>query len=258
MATKKLLFVHGFMGSALNWGRIRSQLERRLAQEGHKIETFAFDLLGHASNHPAVAPSDAHLALIDDLEQQIDSKIGAPCVALGHSFGLRPLLLLSHRRKDLFEEIIAEDTSPEIGPEAYAFLKEVLNSPPFPFKSREESKSYFDTKYGAESALSRFLQSNIKSKDPETHVWRFDQNFLDKLLEESLKAPLWKEWENFEGKLSLIYGQKSSYADPSLLNTLKDKRKPRELKMLMVENAGHWIHADQPDDFVEKLLLLLT
>ncbi len=238
----------------MNWGRIRTLVEKQLTQLGAPIETYALDLLGHANRHSSQKEENAHLALINDLEKQIQEKSIGPCIALGHSFGLRPLLLLGEKRPELFPYIIAEDTSPTISMTAYTRLKEILNNAPLPFTSRDEAKSFFDAKYGASSALSRFLHSNIKEKSFGQHSWRFDHVFLNQLLDEAVKNPLWNQWSNFKGSISIIYGDKSDLISPSLLAELQTKRPQDHSNVYKVSNAGHWIHADQPEAFVESVV----
>ncbi len=239
----RVVFIHGFMGSALNWGRIRMLLEEKGAT------AFAVDMLGHALNHPKRPLSGtAHEALTLNLIQQLEEI--KPTHVVAHSFGLRPSLLMGQKRPDLIPHLIVEDASPMITPQAHSFLMSVLNAP-VPFRTREDAKTYFDNTYGAQTALSRFFLSNIRSREDNLADWRFDKAFLEELLNEALARNLWKEWEQFPNQTDLIYGENSETMPPSIIDEMKAHRK--NLSVHPIQNAGHWIHSDQPAAFVETI-----
>jgi len=239
----RVVFIHGFMGSALNWGRIRMMLEEKGAK------AFAVDMLGHALNHPKRPLSgSAHEALTQDLISQLETI--KPTHVVAHSFGFRPSLLMGFKRPELIPHLIVEDASPMITPQAHSYLMSVLNAP-VPFRTREDAKAYFDNTYGAQTALSRFFLSNIRSREDGLADWRFDKSFLEELLNEALAQNLWKAWEDFPNKTDLIYGANSETMPPSIVDEMKSHRK--ELATYSIPNAGHWIHSDQPTAFVDTI-----
>lgn len=239
----RVVFIHGFMGSALNWGRIRMLLEAKGAK------AFAVDMLGHANRHPKRPfVGTAHEALANDLIHQLEDI--KPTHVVSHSFGFRPSLLMAQKRADLIPHLIVEDASPMITPQAHSYLMSILNAP-VPFRTREDAKLYFDNTYGAQTALSRFFLSNIRSREDGLADWRFDKAFLEELLNEALAQNLWKEWEDFPNQTSLVFGTNSETMPPSIVNEMKSHRK--ELKTYPIEDAGHWIHSDQPEAFVETI-----
>jgi pimeloyl-ACP methyl ester carboxylesterase len=247
--TKKIVFLHGFMGSALNWGRIRSLIETY-----EDIESYALDLLGHALNHPkdAAAYNNANLTMSNDLIEQLD-KI-KPTHVVAHSFALRPTLLVGQKRPDLIPHLIVEDSAPELSASAHKFLMDVINAP-VPFRTREEAKAYFESKYGIQSVLSRFFLSNIRSRPDGLADWRFDKRFLECLINEALKKDLWAEWKSFPNETSLIYGLKSEGMSKDLVLKMQSLRS--SVKTLGIEGAGHWVHSDQAELFVKAIVSLL-
>lgn len=250
MNEHRIVFIHGFMGSALNWGRIRNGIE----SQNSSIKTFAIDLLGHALNHPQSeeAYTNAHLALVSDLNRQLSAI--QPTHVLAHSFGFRPALILSQSNPELIPHLIVEDSSPELSSSAHAYLKDILNAP-MPFRTREDAKQYFDSKFGTQSVLSRFLLSNIKSTADNQATWRFDRKFLEALLDESLKEPLWDLWRKYSGQSSIIYGTLQGGLDKSILKKM-EAAKPGVTSYPI--KAGHWVHSDAPDEFIETVLMVLN
>ena len=254
-----LLFVHGFMGSALNWSTVRSKVETLAKESGLQLKTHAVDLLGHSSRRsskPLTSFSSAHEALCEELFEDIKGL--GPVVAVGHSFGLRPLLLLAQKRPDLIPTLIVEDASPELSPQSCSLLLKILQTTPTPFRTRESAREYFDKHYPPQ--IARFLLSNIRSlQNPEINDWRFDRPFLEALLQEAQPRPLWDQWQEYPGESFLITGEKSElFAHPSVLETMTEKRFPRKLLHYQIKDSGHWIHADKQEDFCQVLVKILS
>jgi pimeloyl-ACP methyl ester carboxylesterase len=254
-----LLFVHGFMGSALNWSSVRYKIENLANQSGFDLKTHAVDLLGHASKRSSrdlKTYKTAHEALAHEL--LLDIKNFAPIVAVGHSFGLRPLLLIAKNNPGLIPTLIVEDASPELSEESCFFLFNVLNKTPTPFRTRESAREYFNNRYNP--VLARFLLSNIRGfEENSVHDWRFDKTFLEMLLNEARNNPLWDEWQSYSGKTFLITGEKSAlFNDPTVLEKMTQNRLPHALPHSQIKNSGHWIHSDQQEDFCKTLFEILT
>lgn len=254
-----LLFVHGFMGSALNWSTVRSKVDSLAKESGLQLKPYAVDLLGHSSRRsskPLSSFSSAHEALCEELFEDIKGL--GPVVAVGHSFGLRPLLLLAQKRPELIPTLIVEDASPELSPQSCSFLLKILETTPTPFRTRESAREYFDKNYPTQVA--RFLLSNIRSlQDPEINDWRFDRPFLEVLLGEAQTMPLWDQWQEYTGESFLITGEKSElFAHPSVLQKMTEKRLPRRLLHYQIKDSGHWIHADKQEDFCRVLVKILS
>ena len=254
-----LLFIHGFMGSALNWGSVRSKIEEIAKESAFDLKTHAVDLLGHASKRASRDLnnySSAHDALTHELF--LDIKDIGPLVAVGHSFGLRPLLLLTKQKPELIETLIVEDSSPELSEQSCAFLFNILRKTPTPFRTRELARDHFNSRFTPE--LARFLLSNIKSFDNgNLNDWRFDRPFLEKLLEEAQTQPLWDEWQHFKGKTFLMTGEKSAlFTNPDVLQKIQNFRAPHRLPHFVIKDSGHWIHSDKKDEFCDTLFQILN
>ena len=253
------LFVHGFMGSALNWSIVRPKLETLAKKSTIELRTHAVDLLGHASRRSSQDLKNfqsAHHALTHELF--LDIKDYTPTIALGHSFGIRPLLLLAHQKPDLIPALIIEDASPELSPESCAFLQRIIGETPTPFRTRESAREYFDNHYPPQVA--RFLLSNIRSFDnPEINDWRFDREFLLTLLAEAQKMPLWEELRAYKGQCFILTGEKSPlFSDSQVLQKIIQTRLPQKIDHYEIKNSGHWIHADQKDEFCRVLIKIIS
>jgi pimeloyl-ACP methyl ester carboxylesterase len=219
-------------------------------------DLFAVDLLGHGRRAHFVEPKPLTLDVIaQDLMDQIleRKRDGDALFALGHSFGLRPLLKIASQRPELISGIVAEDSCPELSEQGYNSVKSYLVDVPVPFESRESARTWFDAHLGSQSTMSRFLLSQIREQGSGVHTWRFDKNQILALLEESRNNPLWLEWESFDGPIQMILGDRGSFVSDQRLKKSRDLRTHRPLAVDQIGQSGHWVHSDQLELFCVAL-----
>jgi esterase len=253
---KNVVFVHGFMGSALNWGPVLTALRRSDLKDRYKFH--AVDLLGHGGRRSSPLGEYETLTLdwvSRDLFEQ--TKALGPIVAVGHSFGFRPLLRLSKLHPELISEMIVEDSSPQVDLNNYTFLKSILETTPAFFRSRDEALAFFQEKYPGK--LGAFLLSNIRQDPSDTskYSWRFDAQGLQEVLDDSFQNPQWTEWENFRGRAYILRGQNSDFLTSERMSEMLSRRSV-PTHHTEIANAGHWIHSDQVDMFAKIMVQILS
>jgi esterase len=211
------------------------------------IDYCSVDLLWHMRRP---GPSDPQTFRFDRMVHDFESQIPkGEIVALGHSFGLRPLLRFSELYPNRLKLLIAEDSSPQATPQGLAFIYSILRDTPKSFKSRDEAKQYFDDKHGQAAPLSRFLLSNISEQGPSLHSWRFNAAALERILEEVEQHPQWAAWENLAAPVHLVVGGKSSFLSPAQIEECLTRRPKGTTHLTKIPEAGHWVHADQLEAF---------
>ncbi len=248
-----LVFIHGFLGSSLNWGPTIHRL-KKAQSEGFVSKDWAFsavDLLGHGARK---APPEVKLDLnitVDDLEKQLPK---SPFYVVAHSFGLRPALAYAKRYPTQIKALIVEDAAPELSQFGYQFLKKIFTQTPEEFSSRQEAKQYFDTEYGENSAMSRFLLSQIREKENKKLSWRFRVEQMLGLLEESFTLPLWEEWQSFDAPIVLIVGENSNYMNEERVAKSIQLRHGKPIKTHQISQCGHWVHSEQLEQFCQIVI----
>jgi pimeloyl-ACP methyl ester carboxylesterase len=248
-----VVFVHGFLGSSLNWGSVISQLRNLLNFDDYNFH--AVDLLWHSKNNSSFIPDDGKLIreLSNNLKQKLELLEG-PLILVAHSFGLRPLLewvgTSFEERASLW---IVEDSAPALSDHGYRFLNDILFSTPVPFSNRKEAKDYFDSKYSDDKSLSQFLLTNISDLSPGQWTWKFNKEALGELLEEARKTPRWDAWSQFKGKVFLLYGGQSIVLGAETLRRCVESRKGAHLETVLFENSKHWLHFEDRDRFVFEI-----
>ncbi len=256
MATKNVVFVHGFMGSALNWGPVLTALRKSPLKEQWAFHPI--DLLGHGGRRQSPLGSYEVLSLnlmTEDLRLQTESL--QPFLAVGHSFGLRPLLRLSELYPEALHGLIVEDSSPQVDRKNFEFLMGILNNTPRKFHSRAEANSYFSSQFPGK--IGAFLLSNIRQNpsDPNEFGWRFDLAGLRNVLQDAFENPQWAAWEKIQKRVAIIRGERSDFLTKERLQEMLARR-PLATEIHEVGEAGHWIHSDKPDEFVNILINLIS
>ena len=156
--SQTLVLLHGFMGSALNWGPILTRLKARPELAGWNFVTP--DLLGHGGRRGPDSTPYTHLdhaTLVADLKLQLPQS--GDFIAMGHSFGLRPLLSLAVDPTwgPRMKALVVEDASPEITADNAARLNSILTRVPTPFRSRDEAKQKIQELFPNDSRLAAFF-----------------------------------------------------------------------------------------------------
>jgi pimeloyl-ACP methyl ester carboxylesterase len=253
-----LVLLHGFMGSALNWGPILTRLKSRPELAGWNF--VCPDMLGHGGRRGPEALSYetlTHNKLVEDLKLQLPGE--GPLVLLGHSFGLRPLLSLCADPEwaPRIEALIVEDASPEITGDNAARLHKILEKVPVPFRSRLEAKQKIEELFAGDRRLAAFLFSNIRAQKVDEHDWRFDREGLLSLLKEAENSPLWSEWSKYSGPVYVFRGEHSEHLTLERLEKALAARGSLETHVIQIAQSGHWIHSDQADAFADELVKVL-
>ena len=246
--------VHGFLGSALNWGPIITRLDA--SSVGPDLNIFAADLLGHGGRRssPLGPYTSLDLDLVArDLWLQLKDK--TPFVAMGHSFGLRPLLRLYTQHPEAFSGLIVEDSSPVVDPQNYQTLMKILDDTPRPFENRSLAQQYFQAQYPGK--MGAFLLSNIRlDSQSNLYDWRFDLTGLRDLLDNTFRESQWKDWAGLQVPVSIIRGERSEFLSHERVQEMQQRLK-KPATFMEIENAGHWVHSDNPDKFTDVLISLL-
>ncbi len=246
----QLVLVHGILGSATNWGPVQHRLSAHLPE----WEILAVDLLGHGRRaQPQEPEALTSQRVADDLHEQLRAlrRPEVPLFALGHSFGLRPLLKISTQSPDFFSGVIAEDSAPEISEQGFEAVSSYLIETPTPFASREEAREYFEQRFPIQPAMARFLLSQVRELRSGQHSWRFDRDQILALLKESREESLWSAWAEFPGPMSMVLGGSGSFVTPERLNRARQLRQNRRLSVVQVDQSGHWVHSEQAQIFCE-------
>lgn len=247
---RKWIFIHGLMGFGQNWRRIISSLEQT-------ERCLAYDQRGHGrSFKPETGYSPEDYA--DDLKKIVDELGWKKFILVGHSMGGRNVLVFAAKYPQYVEKLVIEDIGPEASANASEYYEYLLNLAPTPFPSRDEARRFFaedfvqnaKTRENVE-VMSKFFYSNMEEQPDGTVDWRFSKNAIIESVKAGRNIDRWQEVKALRMPTLLIRGERSkelsheTYQEMLASNPL--------IKGVEIAGAGHWVHSDQVQAFVQAL-----
>ncbi|HHH53823.1 MAG TPA: alpha/beta fold hydrolase, partial [Bacteroidetes bacterium] len=167
----------------------------------------------------------------------------------GHSMGGKLAMNLALKYPEKVKKLVVVDIAPKEYPRKHDFIIDSLQSLKLEnFSSRKElehelSKTIKDIK------IIQFLLKNIKRDKNKDFAWKMNLNSIIKNYDNINKAI--KCDYPFEGPTLFIKGGLSDYITEDDIECIKTLFP--NFKLITVENAGHWVHAEQSEKFIEVL-----
>lgn len=237
-----LVFLHGLLGSASNFRRIAKGFETT-----HRC--LMFDQRGHGRSHkPLKGYSPEHYA--QDLLEILDELKIDSIDLVGHSMGGRNAVCFTHLHPERVRRLVVEDIGPEARPDAIERIGRLLDKAPTPFPDKASAREFFTTQY-EDQRLGQYLYTNITEVRGGQYDWRFSKPAMMSTLQEGRNTDRWDEWRGLKGPLLLVRGDRSEDLTQEIFE--KCGRENPQAQLVVVQDAGHWVHFDQPEKFVQVL-----
>jgi pimeloyl-ACP methyl ester carboxylesterase len=261
-AGPRVVFVHGLFGQGKNWTTIAKGLA-----DGHRVTLLDLPNHGHSPWTDRVDYLDMAELVATELEQ-----FGEPVTLVGHSMGGKVAMQLALRRPELLRALVVVD----IAPVEYPINGGRTDDPDeeaSPFAAYIDAMRAMDldaltTRGDADQALrdvvpSRMVRSFLLQSLVREGLgagggwhWRLNLELLDRDLGELRGFPEPPPGAGFDGPVLWIAGANSTYVLPEDRPHM-DALFP-STRLVRVKNAGHWVHSEQPEIFLETLRRFLA
>lgn len=237
---KPLFILHGLFGSADNWQTLGKRFaehykvyfvdQRNHGHSPHSDE-FSYDLM----------VEDFH-ALVTDLGEE---KINV----IGHSMGGKTVIGYAAKYPETIEKMIVADISHKAYPMHHDHILEGLNAIDLSvIRSRGEAEKKLE-EYIPQFGIRQFLLKNLYWIEPGVKLgWRINLPVLNREIGCILQEI---KFDKIEVDTLFIRGALSNYILESDYESIGEKF-PHS-KIHTIENAGHWIHAEAPDEFYQVI-----
>jgi pimeloyl-ACP methyl ester carboxylesterase len=237
-----IIILHGFLGMSDNWKSIAAQF----AAEGFQVH--ALDLRNHGKSFHS--DEFNYEIMMEDVKKYIDMHQLSHYIVLGHSMGGKVAMLLATTYPNLVSKLIIADIGPKYYAPHHQTILAGLNAVDFsknPSRSEvEQVLSNFITDFGTR----QFLLKNLYWKTPEQLAFRFNlQVFNDKIEIIGTALPFDNK---FDGPTLFLRGAKSDYILDADFETIYYHFPMASI--VTIDNAGHWLHAENPKDFQLSVL----
>lgn len=251
----KLVFLHGVMGFTANWRRIAKAFE-------HEFQVLVYDQRGHGrSFQPSTGYGPEDYA--DDLEKILDELGWEQISLVGHSLGGRVAFHFATQHPDRVTQLVIEDIGPTMYPEAAGLITQLLDSVPVPFSDRRTAKQWFDTTFlelferlPQRHGLAAYLHANLTENEKKEAVWRFYEPGIRESIALGRSREHWEEIAALKMPTLVIRGERSRDLPRDIFERML-KLNPN-IQGVEIPGAGHWVHSDEPDLFIETLRNFLS
>jgi len=234
-----LLIAHGLFGSARNWG----VLARRLAD---RRKVIAVDMRNHGNSPWSDGNSYADMA--GDLAGVIDGQADV----LGHSMGGKAAMLLALSQPDKVSRLIVADVAPVAYDHSQNLLIDAMQSVDLARVGNRRDADQMLAGAVPEDAVRAFLLQSLDLKG-ETPRWMLNLDVLRAEMPKIIGFPA--VTARFERPALFLTGDRSDYVQNSDHARILELFPMAEFRQ--VENAGHWLHAENPRMFESEVRAFL-
>jgi len=241
---RAVIVLHGLFGSSDNWHHIA----RRLAERFH---VFTVDQRNHGRSPPSAEMNYPLMAA--DVKAFMVSRGIEAASFIGHSMGGKTAMQFALQFPDRVEKLVVADMAPRAHAPAHDKIFTALLALDLPaFETRRQIESALAPEI-PDPALRRFLLKNLGRNSGGKFFWKINLRGLvdnDPRLREPVSASA-----PFTKPVLFIRGGKSDYL------RAEDEPRIRELfpraQIRTIAGAGHWVHVDEPGEFLKAVLEFL-
>jgi pimeloyl-ACP methyl ester carboxylesterase len=241
-----LLILHGFLGMSDNW----KSLGMQYADAGFQVHLI--DQRNHGQSF--WADQFDYPTLVDDLLNYMNHHRITSADLIGHSMGGKTAMQFACTHPDRVNRLLIADIGPKYYPPHHQEILGALNSlEPEDLTSRGAADKAL-SKQIKDWGIRQFLLKNLYWKKPGLLGFRMNLEILTSSMEQ-IGTPL-PENAKFYGSTLFIRGERSNYILDEDMERI-NAHFPNS-KLLTIPEAGHWLHAEKPDQFFQGSMSLLN
>lgn len=248
-----LIIIHGLYGSSDNWITIGKKL-------AENFEVFLMD----QRNHGQSPHSGEHnyFLLKEDLKEFMNQQFIEKAIIIGHSMGGKTAMFFSADYPERITSLIIVDISPlsYLTTNSAQLLqhKTMLDSMFSIDLSKISSREHADEVLSGsipQKYVRQFLLKSLRRTKDNTFYWGINIPVLREKLPEIIDGLNMQDFENKKTitgfPVLFIKGENSDYILEKDIKAIEKIYPYSEIET--IENAGHWVHAEQPELFLQRI-----
>lgn len=235
---RPVVLLHGLYGQAQNFGAV----QRRLAT-GRRV--IALDLRNHGRSPRA--PVMGYPAMAEDVLETLRALGALPAALVGHSMGGKVAMAVALDAPAAVSRLLIADIAPVAYPNHAGshggYVAAMQAVPLAPGLTRAQADAALAPAVPDMATRGFLLQNLVTGPEPS---WRLNLPAIAEAL------PWLVGWPDFAGQYPgptlMLTGARSDYVRPEHRPTIRASFPAA--KFVALKDAGHWVHADDPDGFV--------
>ena len=234
-----LVILHGLFGSLDNWFSIAKEL----------VDHYTLYLVDQRNHGDSPHGCEWNYGvMVEDLRELLDAEGLDSVYLMGHSMGGKTVMNFAVAYPERVRKLIVGDIAPRHYPIHHQVILEGLNALDLSqLQSRKEADDLL-APYIPELGIRQFLLKSL-GRDTNGFAWKVNLSVITQHIEEVGKAL--EVGTVFEGPTLFLGGANSSYIQEKDLSDMK--RHFPNCTWVSIHNAGHWLHAEQPQAVVAEM-----
>ena len=238
-----LFILHGLFGRGKNWQTFSKTLTKN-----EDLIVVTVDLRNHGGNE--FKKNHSYSLMINDVIELFTYLNIKKTNILGHSMGGKLAMLLTLNQPQYVNKLIVADIAPVDYPiEQQNIVDSLLNLNLDLVVTRIQADELLSNSI-KEKFIRTFLIQNLQLLGNK-YIWSINLLAIKKAMDNLRSFPVPQNVKVVENKTLCIYGQNSNYVTNENYNIFKNFFSNRSF--VQIENAGHYLHVEQPKEFYEAI-----
>jgi pimeloyl-ACP methyl ester carboxylesterase len=238
--------LHGLFGSGRNWRSVAQHLAAR-----HRVLTF--DLRNHGASPWADGMSYGEM--VEDLRSTLRARGIERTALLGHSMGGKVAMLMALLHPGEVDRLVIVDIAPAANPPSLlAYIRAMRALDLHGVRRRGEADLQL-AEAVPDPAERAFLLQNLTIGEDAAH-WRLNLEAIERGFSQIVSFPDLPAGTAYPGPALFVAGARSNYIQPEQEPGIR--RLFRQARIMRIEGAGHWVHAEQPQVFLQAVAPFLS
>ena len=241
-----IIILHGLFGMLDNWKTIARSLEE-------KFTVYLIDQRNHGKSPHT--PEHSYQLMADDLSVFFTHHQISKAHIIGHSMGGKTAMQFALQHPEKVNKLIIVDMGIKRYPGGHDSIFDALQSIDLKtIHSRKDAEILMADKL-SDITVQQFLLKNLSRNVNGSYRWKFNLEALSANYDDEILAPV-KVLNTFTGDVLFVRGENSKYIVNEDWDDIQKVFPNAILKI--VEDSGHWVHAEQPEAFLHIVLTFIT
>ncbi|MEJ6582867.1 MAG: alpha/beta fold hydrolase [Crocinitomicaceae bacterium] len=235
-----LVILHGLFGYSDNW-----QTHAKKLAEYYRV--ILVDLRNHG--HSDWAEETSYELMAQDVYELCSELRLNNFILLGHSMGGKVGMYFAQQHEDLLEKLVIVDIGMKAYPMHHEHILAGIHSVDLPnITARSQAEAQMSVHIESEG-VKQFLLKNLYWKEKGNLAWRMNVEVLEHEMPNILAAV-----PDLSVSIPTLFirGALSNYILDEDITDIEDLFIDSEV--VTIKNAGHWVHAEAPSEFLDTLL----
>lgn len=235
------VILHGLFGFSDNW-------QTHAIKLAEYYQVIVVDQRNHG--HSDWADTNSYQDMANDLFELFQTLKLENVILMGHSMGGKTAMFFAEQHQELLDKLILVDMGIKAYPPHHTEIINGIKSLQLnQYTARSQAEKELQKSISS-NGIRQFLLKNLYWVEKGQLAWRMNISVLEREMPEILRA--FQPKEEITVPTLFIKGELSNY----ILE--EDKKEMQEVfvdaSFTTIENAGHWVHSEQPEEFINAVL----